>query len=393
MSMEESCPEKITPAQSAAVEGNLEDDGYGPWMMVQARKKKLDKSQPKGINAMGTFQGNKKAFGVEENRDKVAGTQNNDIIREQVGAHKSNVANLVNGPANQGKLKASVLQPCSPKAKWGKSGPPELPKEQNGAPTNGRTCEPLAERTTSGTLYLTTGETSEPTKEADLAVGVDQSTVCVSSPATTEYPGTGDGRPTRDSTASLGGGGASDLQPPRNPDHDLLDGNSLGRTSVGGPPLDTNDASQLHVSAPVRVSDERRRAGGCSSINSSNDIHPREIDQGWELRNPPPGRPGMASNPPKSSMTILLCNCRGNRNPDCFRTILDLVCLDDPDILVLTETRTRIRNAQRILSRLPFDGVIDADVIGYQGGIWMLWRTDRVLIQSVALLSKKSILW
>lgn len=69
----------------------------------------------------------------------------------------------------------------------------------------------------------------------------------------------------------------------------------------------------------------------------------------------------MPSNPPHPSMTILLWNCRDIRNPDCTRTILDLVRLYDPDILVLTETRARVRKAQRILNHLPFDGLADAD--------------------------------
>ncbi|OMO88038.1 Endonuclease/exonuclease/phosphatase [Corchorus olitorius] len=109
------------------------------------------------------------------------------------------------------------------------------------------------------------------------------------------------------------------------------------------------------------------------------DLHPMMLDQGWIARNPPP-RPGEPSNPPKPSMSILLWNCRGVRNPDCVRDFLDLVRLYNPDVLVLTETRARICDAQSILNRLPFDGFMDADVIGFQGGIWMLWRTDRVLV-------------
>ncbi|OMO57779.1 Endonuclease/exonuclease/phosphatase [Corchorus olitorius] len=112
------------------------------------------------------------------------------------------------------------------------------------------------------------------------------------------------------------------------------------------------------------------------------DLHPREVDQGWIARNPPP-RAGMPSNPPDPSMSILLWNCRGVRNPDCVRAVLDLVRLYNPDVLVLTETRARIRDAQRILNRLPFDGFMDAEVIGFQGGIWMLWRTDRVRVDHV----------
>ncbi|OMO79365.1 hypothetical protein CCACVL1_13717 [Corchorus capsularis] len=56
----EVCPEKIPVVTSSMVEHILEDHGYGPWMVVQARKSKKDKSQLKVFNAKGTSQSGKR---------------------------------------------------------------------------------------------------------------------------------------------------------------------------------------------------------------------------------------------------------------------------------------------------------------------------------------------
>lgn len=39
--------------------------------------------------------------------------------------------------------------------------------------------------------------------------------------------------------------------------------------------------------------------------------------------------------------------------------------------------------AREIMNRLPFDGAIHTDTIGYAGGLWLLWNSDKVEIEPV----------
>lgn len=39
--------------------------------------------------------------------------------------------------------------------------------------------------------------------------------------------------------------------------------------------------------------------------------------------------------------------------------------------------------AREITNRLPFDGAIHTDTIGYAGGLWLLWNSDKVEIELV----------
>lgn len=52
----------------------------------------------------------------------------------------------------------------------------------------------------------------------------------------------------------------------------------------------------------------------------------------------------------------------------------------DPAMLIVTETRIGGDRACEITNRLPFDGAIHTDTIGYAGGLWMLWNSDKVEI-------------
>lgn len=83
-------------------------------------------------------------------------------------------------------------------------------------------------------------------------------------------------------------------------------------------------------------------------------------------------------------MNIILWNCRGALNPHFQRTVADLVNRHSPAVLIITETRIGGDHAKEITSRLPFDGVIIADTIGFAGGIWLLWNSDRVDVAQLA---------
>ena len=48
------------------------------------------------------------------------------------------------------------------------------------------------------------------------------------------------------------------------------------------------------------------------------------------------------------------------------------------------ETKLGGDKAREITDRLPFDGAIYTDMIGYAGELWLLWNSDRVEIQRLA---------
>ena len=48
--------------------------------------------------------------------------------------------------------------------------------------------------------------------------------------------------------------------------------------------------------------------------------------------------------------------------------------------MIVMETKIGGERAREITDRLPFDGVFHTDTIGYAGGLWLLWDSDRVEI-------------
>uniref|UniRef100_A0A2N9ESQ0 Reverse transcriptase domain-containing protein n=2 Tax=Fagus sylvatica TaxID=28930 RepID=A0A2N9ESQ0_FAGSY len=91
----------------------------------------------------------------------------------------------------------------------------------------------------------------------------------------------------------------------------------------------------------------------------------------------------------------LLCNTAGIRreegdaiNPNslqlgvlnpCFRkALLDTLHINNPEILILTETRLGGDRATELARSFPFDGFLCTNTIGFAGGIWILWKTEVV---------------
>ena len=77
-------------------------------------------------------------------------------------------------------------------------------------------------------------------------------------------------------------------------------------------------------------------------------------------------------------MNVIIWNCRGARKPSFRKHVGDLVQNYNPAILVVMETRVGGDRAREITNLLPFDGAFHTDTIGYAGGLWVLWNTDRV---------------
>ena len=63
--------------------------------------------------------------------------------------------------------------------------------------------------------------------------------------------------------------------------------------------------------------------------------------------------------------------------------VRELITNYDPTILVIMETRIGSDKAKEITDRLPFQGAIHTDTIGYAGGLWLLWDTDRVEVSNL----------
>lgn len=71
-------------------------------------------------------------------------------------------------------------------------------------------------------------------------------------------------------------------------------------------------------------------------------------------------------------MNIIVWNCRGTLKPSFQKHVRELVYNHNPTILVVMETRIGGESAKEITDRLPFDGVVHMETIGYAGGLWML---------------------
>lgn len=85
-----------------------------------------------------------------------------------------------------------------------------------------------------------------------------------------------------------------------------------------------------------------------------------------------------------SVMNIITWNCRGTLKPNFQNHVKELVQNHDPTILIIIETRVDGERAKEILDRLPFDGAIYTNTIGYVGGLWVLWNSNRVVVAPLA---------
>ena len=83
-------------------------------------------------------------------------------------------------------------------------------------------------------------------------------------------------------------------------------------------------------------------------------------------------------------MNIIVWNCRGVLKPSFQRHVRELIRCHNLAILVVMETRIGGERAREITDRLPFDGAIHTETIGYAGGLWLLWNSDRVEITTLA---------
>ena len=52
--------------------------------------------------------------------------------------------------------------------------------------------------------------------------------------------------------------------------------------------------------------------------------------------------------------------------------------------MIVIETGVGGERTKEITNRLPFDGALHTDTVGYSGGIWVLWNSDEVEVTQLA---------
>ena len=83
-------------------------------------------------------------------------------------------------------------------------------------------------------------------------------------------------------------------------------------------------------------------------------------------------------------MNIIIWNSKGSLKPNFQNYFRELAQDHDPAIMVIMETKIGGERAKEITDRLPFDMAIHTDTIGYSGGLWLLWNSDRANISLLA---------
>ncbi|KAI7983920.1 hypothetical protein LOK49_LG15G02171 [Camellia lanceoleosa] len=86
--------------------------------------------------------------------------------------------------------------------------------------------------------------------------------------------------------------------------------------------------------------------------------------------------------PSMDSMKILIWNCHGARNNTFKRNLRELLRTHKPEILVLMETKVTFSSLGNFFNNLCFSASIVVDPIGRMGGIWLLWDTAHVNVQT-----------
>ena len=77
-------------------------------------------------------------------------------------------------------------------------------------------------------------------------------------------------------------------------------------------------------------------------------------------------------------MNIVVWNFRGASKPSFLKHVSALVHSHNLALMVVMETRIGGERAKQITDRMPFNGAYHTETIGYAGGLWMLWNSDRV---------------
>ena len=81
------------------------------------------------------------------------------------------------------------------------------------------------------------------------------------------------------------------------------------------------------------------------------------------------------------TMNIIVWSSRGVLKPDFQSHVSILGRNHNPTIMVIMETHLRGDTTKEIMDRLPFDGAIHTETIGFTRGLWLLWNSDMVEVE------------
>lgn len=76
------------------------------------------------------------------------------------------------------------------------------------------------------------------------------------------------------------------------------------------------------------------------------------------------------------TMNIIVWNSRGVLKPNFQNHVRELARIHNSALLLIMETILGGERAKEITGRLPFDGTIHTDTVGFAGGLWLLWNSD-----------------
>ena len=108
----------------------------------------------------------------------------------------------------------------------------------------------------------------------------------------------------------------------------------------------------------------------------------------WDLMEEATLQPSIDECPAPSSnliMNIIVWNCKWASKPSFQNRVRELVHNHDPAIMVIMETRIGGVRAGDITNKLPFGGAIHTNTLGFVGGLWLFWNSDRVQVHQLAM--------
>lgn len=82
---------------------------------------------------------------------------------------------------------------------------------------------------------------------------------------------------------------------------------------------------------------------------------------------------------------MIAWNCRGAGSSAALRHLILLVRSHKPHILILAETKISSNFILNIYTKTHFNDCLVSEVIGFYGGIWILWDNTKLRIDIMSL--------
>ncbi|KAI8013561.1 hypothetical protein LOK49_LG05G01094 [Camellia lanceoleosa] len=92
--------------------------------------------------------------------------------------------------------------------------------------------------------------------------------------------------------------------------------------------------------------------------------------------------------PNRSSMDVMLWNCRGAGNKVFKRNFRELIRVHRPDVVALFETKVTFSSMGLFFNNLGFTSSTVVDPIGRVGGIWLIWNPTQVSVSAYVATSQ-----